>query len=116
MADPGFEPILTAEASPSPEAVAPLASQSLPMGSSLRKRGEGGGTGLCLGLPLPIGPSPRPTGPQIVLQKTMIYKLQPDTFSLYLPTIKQRLVVTNGPHAHGTTAPGTLPSSADLCS
>lgn len=35
----------------------------------------------------------------------MIYTVPSDTSSLYLPTIKQSQVVTNGPHAHGITAP-----------
>lgn len=35
----------------------------------------------------------------------MIYTVPSDTSSLYLPTIKQSQVVTNGPHARGITAP-----------
>lgn len=35
----------------------------------------------------------------------MIYTVQPDTPSLHPPTIKQGLLVTNGPHTHGIAVP-----------
>lgn len=35
----------------------------------------------------------------------MIYTVQPDIPSLHLPTIKQGLLVTNGPHTHGIAVP-----------
>ena len=44
-------------------------------------------------------------GAQVELQETVIYTVQSDTSLLHLPTIKQGLVVTNDPHAHGITAP-----------
>lgn len=42
----------------------------------------------------------------------MIYTARSDTSSLHLPTIKRGLVVTNGPHAHGTA---TLGDPALIC-
>ena len=49
---------------------------------------------------------------QVVLQKTVIYTVQSDTSSLHLPTIKQGLVVTDGPMPMASLLPGTLLSSA----
>ena len=48
---------------------------------------------------------PAAASAQVELQETVIYTVQSDTSSLHLPTIKQGLVVTNGPHAHGIAAP-----------
>ena len=93
----------------SPEAVTPLSSPVLPKGPSLK--------------PIPKLPLSWSSGgqryrsvsrnflqtgassAQVELQETVIYTVQSDTSSLHLPTIKQGLVVTNGPHAHGIAAP-----------
>lgn len=65
----------------------------------------GRGADLCLGTPVQIGASSGPARVQILLQTTVIYAVQSDTSLLHLPTVKQGLLVTNGPHIHGISAP-----------
>lgn len=70
--------------------------------SFLKRKGPCPGSGA----PLQTGASPRPPRPWVAREKPVIYTARSDTSSLHLPTIKRGLVVTNGPHAHGTAALG----------
>lgn len=65
------------------------------------------------GAPLQMGASSWLTRPQVVPRKTKkIYTGPSATSSLHLPTIKQGLVVTNGPTPTAPLLLGTLLSSA----